>query len=645
MHSKSFKNWLYTYIKLYIFLFFFFSQSLYCSVLSINDHFIKTLASHDMEFIHDINSSFKIQNSDTASWKKVVTSNLSSAKPYPTWTRFVLRNDSLQSKNIVLRNPRAGMDKIDVYILRKNMTEKILLGDQRPLSARKIPDRYSIFTLHLNPHETVTILTRLVNTIGSIEGEWVVYSEGAYHQYDTIEMLWWGIFGGMTLAMLLYAIPTLIAVKDVFLALYFTLFTLSSLMHQYSLNGLCYLSGVPIFWINRCVLFFSISFGLFIALLILRFLQIANNRGKIFWAASFFIFMMILEYILLFLGIFNDQIMQVLGLINVYFGIFAYVTWFAMMPDLLKLKLDRVFIYLFIGYTFIIAAYSIQALVAAGFLEINFISVYGVSIASLVETFCFLLGISYYIKTIQNDQKQKEKLIEFQMKFASIGKVIGNIAHQWKVPLIRSGTLLTELETTLQFDKSSIAVRLEEIIPQIRSNLHFMQDTVDEFYTLYSSQSKETNFSLTEAVKEIWSMLYAKTIKCNASIQLHEDPENIYIFSYQHMFSHVIMILLDNMLDIADQRHVKSPSMNIYIKVIKEKIEILIVDNCGGILQKPIMSIFNIDISSKNEDQSKGGMGLAMAKMIVENKLKGEIHIKNNEHGAKFTLLLPSSIC
>lgn len=644
MYSKSFKNWLYTYIKIFLLFFFFSSHFLNASVLSLPDHFTKTLSSPYMEFTNDINNTFSFQNVNEMTWKKVSSSNLSAAKLYPTWTRFSLHNNSKSGKNIVLQNPRAGMDEVDVYVFRQNRVDKITLGDQRPLSIRKVPDRYSTFSLNLNPNETVTIITRLVNTIGSTEGEWVIYAEGAYHKHDILEMLWWGVFGGTTLALLAYAIPTLIAVKDFYLGLYFTLFALSSLMYQYSINGLVYFSNISIFWINRIVLFFGISFGLFTALLLLRFLKMANKRGKIYWAASFFSIVMIFELIVLFLGIFDQNIMQIAGLFNAYFAILAYVTWFAMLPEILRLTLDRVFVYFFIGYTFIIAAYSLQALMFAGILEINFMAIYGVSAASLAETFCFLLGISLYIKTIESDKKKKAKLINFQMRFASIGKVIGNIAHQWKVPLVRSGTLLIELETTLLLKKDSIAEKLEEIIPQMRFNLNFMQETVNEFYNLYSAQSKTSTFRLNDTIMEIWTMLHTKIIKCNASIILNDESKDISIVSYSHSLSHVIMIFIDNFLNISEERKIKEPQLTVTIQQQNDQIKMMFDDNCGGISQKPISSIFNIDISSKDTDIESGGMGLAMAKILVEEKLKGFVEVQNSDKGARFALFLPKNI-
>lgn len=638
MYSKSFKNWVYAYLNLFIFISY---QPLYGEVLSIDDHFTKIGASSYMEFAHDINSSFELNSLHTVPWKKVTNSNLSPAKTYPTWTRFVLHNNTLKSKTIVLQNPRAGMDRIDVYIFRKKSMESLSLGDQIPLSLRAIPDRYSMFPLHLDSNETVVIATRLINAIGSTEGEWIIYSETSYHLFDSMEMLWWGLFGGITIALLLYAIPTLIAIKDFYLALFFTLFSVSSFFYQYSLNGLLYLFGVSTFWVNRLVLFFGISFGMFTALLIIRFLQKAKKYGIVYKAAIFFTIMMLIELIILVVGIFDHKIMQIAGLFNMYFGIFAYMTWFAMMPELIKLTLDRRFVYFFIGYSFIIAAYTLQGLVVAGILEISFVSIYGVSAASLVETFCFLLGISFYIKMMESDKKKKEKLIEFQMRFASIGKVIGNIAHQWKVPLVRSGTLLTEIESTLLFKKDLLAERLQEVVPQMKTNLRFMQDTVDEFYNLYSAHSKTTKFSLNDSIMEIWTMLHAKSIKHNASINVHQSAKDITIITYAHSFSHIIMILIDNFLDISGQREIKTPQLNITAHELENEIEIVLEDNCGGIKQNPIKSVFDIDTTTKSSDTQSGGMGLAIAKIIVEEKLKGKIEVYNTEQGAKFILQFP----
>lgn len=354
---------------------------------------------------------------------------------------------------------------------------------------------------------------------------------------------------------------------------------------------------------------------------------------------TFFGLLLGVEYLVLFGSLFNDSMMNIIGSINVYIGLFAYVVWLVMIRDFIKISKDPVFRYLFMGYTIVILAYALQALVSAGLIEISSISIYGVSVATLIEILFFVFGMSAYLRKLEADQKKKDKLIDFQMRFASIGKVIGNISHQWKVPLVRSGTLLTQLETIVHYKKDSVVEELIDIIPQMRANLAFMQNTVDEFYHLYSAQAQTETFSPHASVMEIWSMLHAKSLKFNAKITIDVIDE-FSIQSYSHSFDHVVMILIDNMLNIADERKIKSPMMTVTIRGSQKDAVITFEDNCGGIAQRPIESIFEIDISSKSVET--GGMGLSIAKMIVEEKLKGEIHLANTAHGALFTISFSS---
>jgi len=626
-------------MKFFFILFFLLSSFSHASELKILNNFDTLYASSYMSYFHDVNNSFDISDRDKVIWHPVKSSNLSGAKLYPSWTRFELENHSNIPQDIFLKNPRAGMDEVDAYVMRKDSTTIYRLGDARAINLRVIQQRNSVIELTLAPHEKILILTRLVNRIGSTEGEWIVYPKQNFYKYETFESVWWGVFTGVIIALLLYAMPILMAAKDVYMVFYFTLYAVSSLFYQFAVNGFLYLIGIEPAFINHIVLFFAVSFGMFGILFILRFLQIENHRGIIYWAMIFFSVLLGSEYILLFVSLFSDKIMGIVGTTNVYIGLFAYVVWLAMIRDIIKITKDRVFRYLFIGYTIVILAYALQALVSAGLIQISIVSIYGVSAATLFETVFFVFGISEYINTLKRDQKKKEKLIDFQMRFASIGKVIGNISHQWKVPLVRSGMLITQIETTVQFKKESLAEVLVDIIPQMRANLAFMQNTVDEFYHLYSSQAKTEIFLLHTSVMEIWSMLHAKSLKFNAKITI-DVVDKFSIQSYSHSFDHVVMILIDNMLNIADERKIKSPMITVTIRGSQKRAIITFEDNCEGIAQRPIESIFEIDISSKSAET--GGMGLAMAKMIVEEKLKGDIRVTNGHDGTIFTITLSS---
>jgi len=74
---------------------------------------------------------------------------------------------------------------------------------------------------------------------------------------------------------------------------------------------------------------------------------------------------------------------------------------------------------------------------------------------------------------------------------------------------------------------------------------------------------------------------------------------------------------------------------------INDKI-ITIKDNAGGIDEKSINEIFNPYFTTKEHGH---GIGLYMSKVIIEDKMGGEISVKNVEDGAVFTLKLNQSIC
>jgi sensor histidine kinase regulating citrate/malate metabolism len=100
-----------------------------------------------------------------------------------------------------------------------------------------------------------------------------------------------------------------------------------------------------------------------------------------------------------------------------------------------------------------------------------------------------------------------------------------------------------------------------------------------------------------------------------------------------------MMILIDNSLDSFDS-HGLNNQISISIYKHKKQYKIDYTDNAGGIQMQPIEKIFEYFSSSKEDNNSTGhGIGLAIAKMLVEDKLNGNIYVRNIDEGVFFQIV------
>ena len=251
--------------------------SLHAQTMILSDNFQYAKASSSMEYVADINHSLSIEKIDEANWQPMTSSNLGGFNNYPSWTRCSLKNASDKEQKFIIKNPRAGMDKIDIYIIRDKEIRHTILGAMYPISERTVPHRYSAELIELGPQEEVQIISRLTNDIGSTEGEWEIFDRKYFLEFTMFESLWWGLFIGVYLALFFYATPILVASKDKPLALFFSFYAASSIGYQLAINGIFYSLGLHGDIINIITLFFGILFLTFTILVVLRFLKMTHH--------------------------------------------------------------------------------------------------------------------------------------------------------------------------------------------------------------------------------------------------------------------------------------------------------------------------------------------------------------------------------
>ncbi|RXJ87656.1 ABC transporter substrate binding protein [Arcobacter sp. CECT 8985] len=238
--------------------------------------------------------------------------------------------------------------------------------------------------------------------------------------------------------------------------------------------------------------------------------------------------------------------------------------------------------------------------------------------------------------------KEKMKHQEFsiqQAKLAEIGEIFSSIAHQWKSPLVEIATIAQEqiyANGTQEDEENSKYVN--DIMVQVR----YMTDTVNDFQNFIKPSNEKSVFNIYETVVTMMEII-KHNIKYNyikVNIYVSENC-NLNILGYKNELMQTLLNIVNNAKDAIIKnkkvKNIKKGVINISIKNIDNHVLIEIEDNGGGIPKEHIKNIFEPYYTTKNNGH---GIGLYMAKLIIEDKMGGTISALNTEYGAKFSIKL-----
>jgi len=261
-----------------------------------------------------------------------------------------------------------------------------------------------------------------------------------------------------------------------------------------------------------------------------------------------------------------------------------------------------------------------------------------------------ILGTFYDIteqKLAQEKLEQKNKILLEQSKLASMGEMIGNIAHQWRQPLSVISTGATGLKVSQEFG----TLTNEELVMMcdaINDNAQYLSKTIDDFRDFIKGDRKKVDFNLSINV-ESFLHLVEGTIKNNDIHVVQNIVDNITISSYPNELIQCFINIFNNAKD-ALKNIEEEKLFFISTNLEDDKVYITFKDNAGGIAQDVISHIFEPYFTTKHP--SKGtGLGLNMTYNLIVDGMRGTIEVTNstyeyeaNEYtGAEFTITLPLS--
>lgn len=248
------------------------------------------------------------------------------------------------------------------------------------------------------------------------------------------------------------------------------------------------------------------------------------------------------------------------------------------------------------------------------------------------------------IRDISKRVDAEAQLLQAQ-KMAAVGEMLGIIAHQWRQPLNTLSTYISSLQAA-QYNDMLTKSFIEKLVANADGQIKFMSKTIDDFRNFFKPSKTKEYFDIFDAVFNAVKLMEAQVRSADINLKIRNVAEEsrLTVFGYRSEFVHVLVNIIANARDALQEKAMKAGGsyqrkIDLVINGDEEYVYVDIIDNGSGIPEHILPLIFNPYYTTKSS-QSGTGVGLYMAKMVVEKEMSGQMTATNMKGATKFSIKL-----
>jgi len=233
--------------------------------------------------------------------------------------------------------------------------------------------------------------------------------------------------------------------------------------------------------------------------------------------------------------------------------------------------------------------------------------------------------------------RNRDDILIQESRLNAMGEMISTIAHQWRQPLNNIGLIVQSLR--MAFKSNDLTEQeLDEDIDDTMKVLQQISETIDDFRNFFSYEDEACPLFINELVSRAISFVKPSVTSKGIRIVLEEEP-GVTAEGYPNEYVQALLNIILNARDALLDHQVDQPLMSIRVFMENGRSVVVVRDNGGGIPEDGLPKIFDPYFTTKQ--QGKGtGIGLYMAKMIIEKKMRGCLTACNVCGGAEFRIEL-----
>jgi C4-dicarboxylate-specific signal transduction histidine kinase len=212
------------------------------------------------------------------------------------------------------------------------------------------------------------------------------------------------------------------------------------------------------------------------------------------------------------------------------------------------------------------------------------------------------------------------------------------IAHQWRQPLATASLMISnaQIKTMLSGKEPNES---DEILEKISETLTYLSDLIDNFQTYFKPNKLPENVSAKTMIDHMENILKTRLKLENVSLHIEQARSGLFIETYASEVVQVLINIMNNAIDAQKEKHIEDRHIWLHVFDDEENFIITIEDNAGGIPKEIIKQVFDPYFSTKAKNGT--GLGLYMAKMIIEKHIGGSLSVANTFKGAQFMIVIP----
>lgn len=241
------------------------------------------------------------------------------------------------------------------------------------------------------------------------------------------------------------------------------------------------------------------------------------------------------------------------------------------------------------------------------------------------------------IAEAEAESRKKDDLLIQQSRLNAMGEMISYIAHRWRQPLNNIGLIIQNLQLAYKANDLSAEELHADVVETMRT-LHELSATVDEFRNFFSYEQEASTFTVNDILCHALAFIQPSLNRKGIDIQLAQEPD-VTAVGYPNDYMQVFFNIMLNAKGVLVANNVDRPLIRIRIFREYERSVVTIHDNGGGISEDIVSKIYDPYFTTKQQNTGFG-IGLYMAKLIIEKKMHGSLSARNVEGGAEFRIVV-----